>query len=196
MLRLGSDFASALYVNNENALAAFSLQFLRLPGPPGCLNRVLPMLQFSNFFGAGVLPSGDDSTFSNVHGHARPRRSQASFRSLSYPAQSSFWQPPGEFPPRPVSPRNPRACSHYQDGGAGSQFFRVQGVRSDAYRVSASDDRRGNRENWPQPAGLRRKSGHTSFSPSTVGPPQPSGSASSGRIFTRNAIHPGSVNRP
>jgi hypothetical protein len=33
---------------------------------------------------------------------------------------------------------------------------------------------------------LRRKSGHTSFSPSTVDPPQPSGSASSGPIFARN----------
>ena len=64
------------------------------------------------------------------------------------------------------------------------------------YRVSASDDRRGNRENWPRPAGLRRKSGHTSFSPLTVDPPQPSGPASSGPIFTRNAIHPSSVNRP
>src|SRR6266852_9760705 len=52
-----------------------------------------------------------------------------------------------------------RACSRYWSGGAGSQFFRVQGVRSDAYRVSASDDRRGNRENWPRPEGLRRKIG-------------------------------------
>jgi hypothetical protein len=33
---------------------------------------------------------------------------------------------------------------------------------------------------------LRRKSGHTSFSPSAVDPPQPSGSASSGPIFARN----------
>src|SRR6266567_9496783 len=89
-----------------------------------------------------------------------------------------------------------RACSHYWGGGAGSQFFRVQGVRSDAYRVSASDDRRGNRENWPRPEGLRRKSVHTSFSPLTVDPPQPSGSASSGPIFARNAIHLGSMNRP
>ena len=28
----------------------------------------------------------------------------------------------------------PRACSHYQDGGAGGQFFSNQGARSDAYR--------------------------------------------------------------
>jgi hypothetical protein len=34
------------------------------------------------------------------------------------------------------------------------------------------------------------------FSPSTLEPPKPSGSAASGRIFARNAIHPGSVNRP
>ena len=89
-----------------------------------------------------------------------------------------------------------RACSHYWRGGAGSQFFRVPEVRSDAYRVSANDDRRRNRENWPQPFGLRRKSGHTSFPPSTVDPPQSSGSASSGRFFARNAIHASSVNRP
>src|SRR5271169_6849450 len=47
-----------------------------------------------------------------------------------------------------------RACSHYQDGGAGSQFFSNQGVRSDAYRVSASDDRRRVGENWPRPFGF------------------------------------------
>ena len=78
----------------------------------------------------------------------------------------------------------------------GANFLRVPGARSDAYRVSASDEQQRNRENWPRPFGLRRKSGHTSFSPSTVGPPQPSGSASSGRIFARNAIHSSSVNRP
>ena len=50
--------------------------------------------------------------------------------------------------------------------------------------------------NWPRPERLRRKSGHTSFSPSAVDPPQPSGSASSGRIFPRNAIRLSSVNRP
>ncbi len=40
------------------------------------------------------------------------------------------------------------------------------------------------------------KSGHTLFSPSTLEPPKPAGSASSGPIFARNAIHPGSLNRP
>ena len=73
-----------------------------------------------------------------------------------------------------------------------------------------SDERRRNGENRPRPSGfnpntqrsragdpgLWRKSGHTSFSPSTVGPPQPSGSVSSGRIFAHNAIHPSSVSRP
>jgi hypothetical protein len=58
-----------------------------------------------------------------------------------------------------------------------------------------SDARQRTGENRPRPFGLRRKSGHTSFSPLTVDPPQPSGSASSGRIFARNAIHPSSVNR-
>jgi hypothetical protein len=43
---------------------------------------------------------------------------------------------------------------------------------------------------------LRRKSGHTSFSPWTSEPPKPSGSASSDLIFARNAIRPSSVNRP
>ena len=42
---------------------------------------------------------------------------------------------------------------------AGRQFFRYQGARSDEYRVSASDERHRDRENWPQPSGLRRKSG-------------------------------------
>jgi hypothetical protein len=68
-------------------------------------------------------------------------------------------------------------------------------------------------ENPGVPAiGLYRgvESGHTSFSPSTVDPPQPSGSASSGPIFAcnagspahnfcalgQNAIRPSSVNRP
>ena len=79
---------------------------------------------------------------------------------------------------------------NYRVGGDGSQFFRVLGARRDAYRVSASDERRRNRENWPRPFGLRRKAGHTSFSPSTVDPPQPSGSASSGPFFARNAARP------
>ena len=76
---------------------------------------------------------------------------------------------------------------NFPAGGAGSQFFSVRGARSDAYRVSASDERQRNEENWPQPFGLRRKSGHTSLSASTVDPPQPSASASSGPIFARNA---------
>ena len=59
-----------------------------------------------------------------------------------------------------------------------------------------SDERQRNGENRPRPFGLCRKSGHTSFSPSAVGSPQPSGSASSGRIFAHNAIHPSSVSRP
>jgi len=59
-----------------------------------------------------------------------------------------------------------------------------------------SDDRQRNEESRPRPSGLWRKSGQTSFSPLTVGPPQPSGSVSSGRIFAHNAIHPSSVNRP
>ncbi len=58
--------------------------------------------------------------------------------------------------------------------------------------------------------GCGERSGHTSFSPLSVDPPQPAGSASSptpqtktwlwgprpGPIFARNAIHLSSVNRP
>jgi len=40
-------------------------------------------------------------------------------------------------------------------GGAGSRFFRVQGATSDGYRVSPSEEQRGNRENRPRPEGLR-----------------------------------------
>src|SRR6266568_9386102 len=85
--------------------------------------------------------------------------------------------------------------------GAGSQFFSFREARSDAYRVSANDERQRNGENWPQPSGfhpiaqrpragdpgLRRKSPHTLLSSSTVDPPQPSDSASYGTICPRNA---------
>jgi hypothetical protein len=80
---------------------------------------------------------------------------------------------------------------NFPAGGAGSQFFSVLAARSDEYGVSSSDERRRNGENWPQPSGfhpgLRRKSGDTSLSSSTVDPPQPSDSASSGPILVRNA---------
>ena len=59
-----------------------------------------------------------------------------------------------------------------------------------------SDEGQRNGEDRTRPDGLWRKFSHTSFSPSTVGPPQPSGSASSGWIFAHNAIQPSSVNRP
>jgi hypothetical protein len=55
------------------------------------------------------------------------------------------------------------------------------------YLRATSDDEMG--KIGPSPEGLRRKSGHTSLSSSTVDPPQPSDSASSGRIFARNAAH-------
>ena len=59
-----------------------------------------------------------------------------------------------------------------------------------------SDERQRNRENWPRPFGLQRKSGHTSFSSWNLEPPNPADSASPGRIYARNAIRPRSVNRP
>jgi hypothetical protein len=43
---------------------------------------------------------------------------------------------------------------------------------------------------------LRRKPNHTSLSASTLEPPKPSSSASSGLVFARNAVRPNSVNRP
>ena len=78
------------------------------------------------------------------------------------------------------------------------------------YSTYFSDERRRDRENPPRPFGLRRKSGHTSLSPSTLGSPKPSGSASSpphgprpvrggpgsGPIFSRNAVRPIRVSRP
>ena len=67
---------------------------------------------------------------------------------------------------------------NFPAGGAGGQFFSVQGARSDEYGVSSSDERRRNEGNWPQPSGSRRKSRHTSLSSSTVVSPQPSDSAS------------------
>ena len=67
---------------------------------------------------------------------------------------------------------------NFPAGGARSQFFSVQGARSDEYGVSSSDERRRNEGNRPQPSGSRRKSRHTSLSSSTVVPPQPSDSAS------------------
>jgi hypothetical protein len=76
---------------------------------------------------------------------------------------------------------------NFHVGSAGSQFFRVLEARSDAYRVSVSEERQRNRENWPQPEGLRRKLCRTLLSSSTLGPPKPSSSASYGAIFARNA---------
>src|ERR1700723_2354039 len=70
--------------------------------------------------------------------------------------------------------RGPRleAVINFPTTGAGRQFFSFRGARSDAYREYVSDEGRRNGENGPQPAGLRGKSGHTSLSSSTVGPPQ------------------------
>jgi hypothetical protein len=60
--------------------------------------------------------------------------------------------------------------------------------------LATSDDEIG--KIGPGPKGCEGKWDHTSLSPSTVDPPQPSGSASSGPVFAHNAIHPSSVNRP
>jgi hypothetical protein len=79
---------------------------------------------------------------------------------------------------------NFRAC------GDGGQFFSSQGARSDRYQVYLSDEQRGDEENWPRPTGLRKKSGRTLLSSSTVVPPQPSDSALSGLISSRNAARP------
>jgi hypothetical protein len=56
----------------------------------------IPPLVVLHFFHINLGASSDSySNFSNVYGHARPRRSQASFGSLSLSAQPPFWQPPG-----------------------------------------------------------------------------------------------------
>jgi hypothetical protein len=80
----------------------------------------------------------------------------------------------------------------------------VQEVRSDEYRVSSNDERYSNRpQNWrngpprpPQQAvlvgvpGLWRKWGHTSLSSLHGDLPHTVDSASSGPIFTHNAVRP------
>jgi len=43
---------------------------------------------------------------------------------------------------------------NFSSGGVGSQFFSVTGAKSDEYRESSSDERRGNEKNWPQPEGF------------------------------------------
>jgi len=55
------------------------------------------------------------------------------------------------------------------------------------YLTYINDERHSSRKNLPRPSGLWQKSGHTSLSSSTVVPPQPSDSASSGLISARNA---------
>ncbi len=55
------------------------------------------------------------------------------------------------------------------------------------YLRATSDDEMG--EIGLSPSGCGRKSDHTSLWSSTVDPPQPSDSASSGPIFVRNATH-------
>jgi hypothetical protein len=60
----------------------------------------------------------------------------------------------------------------------------------------SSDEQRRRRENWPRPFGLRRKSGHTSFSSLHVVRPCAADSASSDLIFACNAARPNSVNGP
>jgi hypothetical protein len=72
--------------------------------------------------------------------------------------------------------------------------FQKRGATYTGCLLATNDDEIG--KTRPRPFGLRRKSGHTLFSPSTLGPPKPSGSAVSDRNFARNAVHLSSVNRP
>src|SRR5271154_4231476 len=76
------------------------------------------------------------------------RREQGSIVSASANSASWFQQTPAHTGRLTVG-----AVHTIWGGGAGSQFFSVPGVRSDAYRVSANDDRRRNGENWPRPGG-------------------------------------------
>ena len=82
------------------------------------------------------------------------------------------------------------------DGGDGSRYCPDREVRSDAYRASASDERRRDGQNWPRPFGLRRKCAHTLLSSSPWNhqslPPPPRLSA-----FSRaTPSTPGCVHRP
>jgi hypothetical protein len=56
------------------------------------------LLEWHLVINIGVLQVTMILTFSNADGHAPPRRSQASFGSLSSSTQSPFWQPPGVSP--------------------------------------------------------------------------------------------------
>jgi len=50
-----------------------------------------------------------------------------------------------------TGPGSPRVYRHIGVGSDGSHFFSDLEVRSDAYRVSASDERRRDGEKWPRP---------------------------------------------
>jgi len=52
-------------------------------------------------------------------------------------------------------------------GSDGSHFFSDRGKRSDAYRVSVSDEGQRAGEKWPRPEGLRAKSGQNPRAAST-----------------------------
>jgi len=89
-----------------------------------------------------------------------------------------------------------RACSHYWDGGDGSQFFRVLGARSALWSITGATSDNEIGKTGPVPSGCGANSAILRCRPRRWGLPQPSAVASSGRIFARNAIHPNSVSRP
>jgi hypothetical protein len=123
--------------------------------------------------------------------HIHTGRSASRRMSRCYLAAGLLMEGPGVYP-------------HIRAVSDGSHFFSFREARSDAYRVSASDERQRNGEKWPRPfgfhpnaqkrrvwgPGLRRKLGHTALSASTLEPPKPSASALSGPIYSRNADYP------
>ena len=103
-----------------------------------------------------------------------------------------------------------RACSHYWDGGDGSQFFRVLGARSVLWSITGATSDNEIGKTGPVPSGCGGNSAILRCRPRRWGLPQLSAVASSptprtktypwgprrGRISARNAIHPNSGNRP
>ena len=92
--------------------------------------------------------------------------------------------------------KGPRACSHLSHGGDGGPFRRAQGARSAVYPGYMSEEQRGARRNGPRPEGLRSKSRHAALRTLPIFPIWASARALPVAIWTRNAAHETSVNRP
>ena len=89
-----------------------------------------------------------------------------------------------------------RACSHLFRGGDGGPFRLAQGATSDVYYEYMSEEQRRERRNGPRPEGLRSKLRHAALRALTLLPIGAAARALPVTIWTRNAAHETSVNRP